>query len=119
MSKGEVRLWTELRGRSLGYKFRRQHIVGPFIVDFACLERALIVEVDGSQHTPDRDLWRQEYLEAAGFRVIRFWSSDVLEYTPQVVEEIKAALDGVDLPGKGVEWGGPLIAREHEQQWPR
>ena len=118
MSKGEVRLWMEIRGRRLGYKFRRQHIIGPFIVDFACLERSLVVEVDGSQHTRRTDLWRQEFLEARGFRVIRFWSRHVLDSTAQVVKEIEAALEGVAPAGKSIELGGELLAREHETHWP-
>ena len=118
MPKGEARLWLELQGRRLGCKFRRQHIVGPFIVDFACLERRLIVEVDGSQHTSEADRPRQEYLEAAGFRVIRFWSRDVLDSTPQVVKEIRCAVEGREPAGTSVELGGELIARENEYPWP-
>lgn len=118
MPKGEARLWMELQRRQLGYKFRRQHIVGLFIVDFACLERRLIVEVDGSQHTVEGDRRRQAYLEEAGFRVIRFWSRDVLDLTPQVVKEIRWALDGEVPTGVGVESGGELIVREHAYPWP-
>jgi len=112
MPKGETKLWIELCGRRLGHRFRRQHIIGPFIVDFVCLDKHLVVEVDGSQHTSERDRSRQEYLEAAGFRVVRFWSHDVLEYTPQVVREIRAALDETESVGDGVEWGDELVARD-------
>jgi adenine-specific DNA-methyltransferase len=83
-----------LRNRRLqGLKFRRQHSVGEFIVDFVCLEKKLVVEVDGGYHdyVPDKDIRRQRYLESQGYRVIRFWNEDVLEDVDAVVRAIAQA----------------------------
>jgi len=75
----EQALWRELRARGLGgHKFRRQWTIGPFIADFCCVERGLIVEADGSQHSPEEDRARTVYLRAQGFRIVRFWNNDVL-----------------------------------------
>lgn len=87
----ESKLWSQLRGRRLdGYKFRRQYPIGPFIVDFACIEAALVVEVDGGQHQQRQqaDLTRSYYLETHGFRVARFWNHHVLQDTDAVLENI-------------------------------
>jgi very-short-patch-repair endonuclease len=67
-------LWAKLRAEQLGVKFRRQHPLGPYIADFACLAPALIVELDGSQHTKDAayDAQRDEFFKARGFVVLRF-----------------------------------------------
>jgi very-short-patch-repair endonuclease len=76
----EDRLWKALRGCRLeGWKWRRQAPVGPFIVDFVCLEAALAVEVDGGIHAerPDRDARREAYLRARGLQVLRFWNAEV------------------------------------------
>ena len=91
----EHRLWFSLRKKQLaGFRFRRQQVIGSFIVDFVCFERMLIVEVDGSQHQQrqsyDKD--RTTFLEKRGFRVIRFWSNEVLAETDRVVEVIYRAL---------------------------
>ena len=88
----ERALWRVLRGRAIaGLKFRRQHPIGRYIVDFVCLERRLIVELDGGQHTAEVDGPRTAYLEAAGYRVVRFWNPDVLRNPEGVVEVIVAA----------------------------
>jgi very-short-patch-repair endonuclease len=74
-------LWRRLRNRELlGWKFRRQHPIGCYIVDFVCIERKLIIELDGSQHAENQtaDSARSEYLEGKGFQVLRFWNNDVL-----------------------------------------
>jgi len=88
-------LWYHLRRRQLaGYRFRRQVPVGSYIVDFACLEAKLIVEVDGSQHQEfgayDRN--RDQYLRRCGLVVLRFWDNDVLTQTQSVLEAISNAL---------------------------
>jgi adenine-specific DNA-methyltransferase len=88
-------MWQLLRRRELkGYKFRRQHPLGPYIVDFVCVDQRLIVELDGGQHAEQAqyDSRRSAELEAAGYRVIRFWDSDVLKQTESVVEQIFVAL---------------------------
>ena len=90
-------LWRRLRLRQIdGHKFRRQHAIGPFIVDFACLERKIIVEVDGGQHgdaqvSYDRD--RTEWLRARGFTVLRFWNNDVMRDVESVLEAIRLDLE--------------------------
>jgi len=89
-------LWRHLRLRQLGgYKFRRQQPLGPYIVDFVCLEQRLCVEVDGGQHAEqaEDDARRTAWLEAKGFRVLRFWNTEVLQETVAVEEMIRAALD--------------------------
>ena len=79
-TKAERALWSQLRDRKLdGHKFRRQQPIGPNTVDFFCLERKLVVEVDGGQHVPEVDERRTAFLDGAGYRVLRFWNAEVLE----------------------------------------
>jgi ATP-dependent helicase HrpA/adenine-specific DNA-methyltransferase len=88
----ESRLWRHLRGKQMeGIRFRRQQPIGPYIVDFFCAEARLIVEVDGGQHAEDSDT-RTRWLEARGYRVIRFWNNDVLSNTEGVLTMILRAL---------------------------
>lgn len=97
ITDAEHRLWSVLRGRRLdGCKFRRQHPIGWFIVDFACVERRLIIEVDGAQHAENpADERRTRWLESQGWRVIRFWNDEVIENLDGVAERIMRALDGI------------------------
>lgn len=91
----EKRLWYHLRDRRLaGHKFRRQHPIGPFIVDFVCLETCLIVDLDGGQHALEieEDRNRTAYLETRGFRVLRFWNNQVLNETEAVLTVILGLL---------------------------
>jgi very-short-patch-repair endonuclease len=90
MTDAERKLWQRLRGELLGVKFRRQHPFESFVLDFVCLERKLVIEVDGSQHLEDvkYDEFRTERLKLAGFTVLRFWNNQVLEETDAVVEKI-------------------------------
>lgn len=75
----EIAFWSRVRNRQLGgYKFRRQVSIGPYIVDFLCVEAGLVVELDGGQHGPDVDAHRTAFLKAKNFHVIRFWNNDVL-----------------------------------------
>jgi lysyl-tRNA synthetase class 2 len=88
----ERRLWSKLRYEQLeGQKFRRQAPVGPYIVDFVCFPMRLIIEADGGQHATDerRDAVRTAWLEAQGFRVLRFWNNEVLSNTEGVLETIR------------------------------
>ena len=91
----ERRLWYRLRGARLdGCKFRRQHPIGPYVADFACIERRLVVELDGGQHIElaRRDAARSEYLRLRGWRVVRFWDNETLDDTDAVVECILESL---------------------------
>ena len=95
LTDAENKLWKHLRYRQIGgNKLRRQHPVGPYIVDFACLEKGLVVEVDGGRHGENvaYDSERSAYLEAKGFRVFRFWNNDVLTQIEVVKEVIMGAL---------------------------
>ena len=80
MTDAERRLWFLLRSRQLaGFKFRRQHPFGPFILDFACIEHRLVIEADGRQHVDNAyDQRRTAWLESRGWKVIRFWNNDIL-----------------------------------------
>jgi very-short-patch-repair endonuclease len=89
-------LWRLLRNRQLaGCKFRRQAPIGRYVVDFVCFENQLIVEVDGGQHQARAraDAKRTKWLTSQGFRVIRFWSNQVLTETSAVQEVVLEALE--------------------------
>lgn len=87
----ERRLWRLLRDRRLeGFKFRRQQSIGPYFADFACIDKRLVVEADGGQHS-DRagyDRARTHYLESCGYRVMGFWNHEVILAEEAVLEEI-------------------------------
>jgi very-short-patch-repair endonuclease len=91
----ERHLWRHLNRRQLqGFKFSRQMPVGPFICDFMCRERRLVVELDGGQHAENRrDERRTAFVEAEGYRVIRFWNNDVLGNVEGVLTIIAEALE--------------------------
>ena len=94
-TKAEQLVWAIVRNRRLdGAKFRRQHSVGPYIVDFACLESWLIIELDGGYHDyiVEEDLERQRYLKEQGFAVLRFWNEDVLQDAEAVARGIQNAM---------------------------
>ena len=94
MTDAERALWQRLRGRQVeGAKFRRQHPFLDYIVDFVCLERQLIMEVDGGQHDESkRDRMRDDRLSSSGFRVLRCWNHEVLQQTDDVVAAVRQAL---------------------------
>jgi len=89
----ERHLWRHLRRRQLdGLRFRRQHPIGAYIVDFACIECRLVVELDGSQHLDSRhDIERDRRIGEHSFRILRFWNHDVLLRTADVLAEILRA----------------------------
>jgi very-short-patch-repair endonuclease len=89
MTDAETRLWAALRDRGIaGWKFRRQVPIQGYVVDFACLPAQLVVELDGGQHEPTRDDARTRVLEAAGYRVVRFWNHEALANTDGVLAAI-------------------------------
>ena len=96
-SDAENLLWAKLKNRQLeGIKFRRQHPVGAFIVDFVSLEEKVVIEVDGSQHmeNSEYDTRRTDWLESEGYRVLRFWDNDVLTNIEGVYWRIMESLAG-------------------------
>ncbi len=95
LTDAEMKLWLSLRDRRLsGFKFVRQEAIESFIVDFVCRNKKLIIEVDGGQHAEsEKDRIRDRSLEAAGYRVLRFWNFDVLQNQDGVLETILSALN--------------------------
>jgi very-short-patch-repair endonuclease len=92
-------LWQKLRGEQLGVKFRRQHPYLDYVLDFVCIDRKLVIEVDGGQHLEsERDRPRDRDLEAAGFKVLRFWNNDVLGQIDAVLEKIISGLTRTPSP---------------------
>ena len=99
MTDAEKCLWAVLRGRRLrGYKFRRQRPVGPYILDFVCIEYRLVIEADGGQHADNaQDDVRTAWLAKAGWRVIRFWKNDILSNSEGVQETILQTLETLNV----------------------
>lgn len=96
-TRAERKLWAELRnGRFFKYKFRRQHGIGPYIVDFLCHQLRLVIEIDGDTHFTEHarvyDLERQRWLENLNLRVVRFTNDDVLDNLDEVLNSLKALL---------------------------
>lgn len=112
-TEAEQRLWSTLRDRRLEkYKFRRQHPIHPYVVDFACTEHGLVIEIDGGQHADSAaDGRRTAWLESKGWRVIRFWNNEVLTDTRGVAEAVVQALEA-NRPSPSQPSGpGPSLSR--------
>ena len=96
-TEAESFLWRQLKGNSLGVKFKRQMIILNFIVDFVCLEKSLVIEVDGGYHFKDKqmewDAYRTEELEKLGFKVLRFRNENITLEIDQVLKTIQENLD--------------------------
>jgi very-short-patch-repair endonuclease len=92
----ETVLWNRIRNRQIdGHKFARQVPIGPYICDFVCREKQIVVEVDGGQHNESvKDAVRDRYLIAEGYRVLRFWNNDVLGNIEGVLLTIQTELGG-------------------------
>ena len=107
----ERMLWARLRRRQLdGHKFRRQAPIGPYTVDFVCLERSLVIELDGSQHADSdvgHDRVRDDYLERRGFQVLRFWNEDISRRLDDVMQMIWLHLQRGRVPVASTTWGAP------------
>ena len=100
-TKAEDVFWFNVRARRLnGFKFRRQHLIGPYIVDFVCLKAKLIVELDGGQHATQRkfDENRDAFLKQQGFRVLRVWNNELLTNRDGVLETVLRELESVETP---------------------
>jgi very-short-patch-repair endonuclease len=95
MTEAERALWNHLKRKQMAaHKFRRQCALGPYIVDFVCLEKMLVLEVDGGQHALQQanDAKRTEWLSNHGYKVLRFWNHQVLQETDAVLEVIRKEL---------------------------
>jgi len=93
----EARLWYHLQNRQLeGFKFRREHRIGRYIVDMVCLDKKLVIEIDGGQHNEplnqEKDEQRTNWLKNEKYDVMRFWDNDVLTNTEGVLETIRQKL---------------------------
>jgi very-short-patch-repair endonuclease len=99
-TQAEQRLWRYLRSRSLaGFKFVRQKPIGPYIVDFVCREKRLVIEVDGGQHADNNnDAVRDRWLAEHRYRVLRFWNNEILENIEGVWDTIFAAASAATPP---------------------
>ena len=96
LTDAEQKLWQKLRNKQIDdHKFRRQFVLGNYIVDFICIDKRLIVEVDGGQHMDnvDYDLQRDEWLKKQNFKVLRFWNNQVLSEIDSVLEVIVKNLE--------------------------
>ena len=97
----EKHLWYFLRARRLNnYKFRRQHLIYPYVVDFACLSQKIIIECDGSQHLEQEeyDEKRHQFLVFKGYKVLHFWNDMILKETSTVLNVIFEALKATSYP---------------------
>jgi len=95
-TEAEAKLWSRLRAhRMAGVQFRRQHAIGNYIVDFCSPRRKLVIELDGSQHLDqaEYDSERTKYLEAKGYRVLRFWNNEVINEIDAVLNVIWTELN--------------------------
>lgn len=99
-SEAEHRLWNMIRGRRVqGAKFVRQYPIGPYVADFVCRERMLVVEADGGQHSESAaDETRTAFLNARGYDVLRFWNNEILENTDGCWQALTAVLLGNPSP---------------------
>ena len=107
----EALLWSKLRARQIsGLKFRRQHPIGHYFADFACIEIGLVIELDGGQHGEDvaakRDHQRSSEMAALGFQTLRFWNNDVLLQIEAVLEKIMQFADILT----------PTLSRQRERE---
>jgi len=95
MTFAEQKLWQALRGRQIeGCRFRRQHPIGPYIADFACLDKSLVIELDGGQHQErmEYDERRTAFLESLGWKVLRFWNNEVMSNLDGVLASVAEVL---------------------------
>lgn len=93
MTDAEILLWSKIKNKQLaGYRFRRQHSIGPYIADFYCPKLKLVIELDGGQHNLEEniayDKERTAYLNALNIKVIRYWNNEVLNNINGVLEDL-------------------------------
>lgn len=111
-TEAENALWQMLRGKSIDYKFRRQHLIDRFIVDFVCFEKGLIIEVDGGYHNTEEqqeaDKQRSSILEGLGYNILRFSNEEVLANTDEVLAKIKSYCEH-QVPSLGGDLGEVVV----------
>ncbi len=122
MTDAEQRLWHHLKNRQLdGFKFRRQHPTGRYVLDFYCDDAKLAIELDGGQHAdPARaahDDERTRWLAREGVRVVRFWNNDVLTNTEGVLELVRSALAEAPSPRPSPAEAGEGRVRVSPREW--
>lgn len=97
MTPQEIVLWSRIRRKQLGHKFRRQHAIGNYVVDFYCPEKKFIIELDGWQHKRLKDkkydIDRTKYLEGIGLTVLRFWNNEINDNLERVIMKINEHLE--------------------------
>ena len=99
LTREEAILWKYLKGGTMGVHFRRQHPIGPYVVDFACLRPKLVVEADGGQHEDSEyDRKRDAYIRSRGFVILRFWNEDVWSHIEWTLEQIAEQLVELGVP---------------------
>ncbi|MGE3283368.1 MAG: endonuclease domain-containing protein [Alphaproteobacteria bacterium] len=115
----ETILWRGLREAMPGIRFRRQHPVGPYIVDFACPTAKLAIELDGGQHAAQQeaDAERTAELRRRGYRVVRFWNNDVHQNLAGVLESIQTIIANYSLSALQGGEGGARAARRGRVRW--
>ena len=111
MTKAEVLLWFELKGKKLGgYKFRRQHSIEIYVVDFYCTKVKLAVEIDGATHVTDeeivKDKLRQSIIEKYGIEFLRFTNDEVFDDRQNVLDKILARVKELDITNTSPPLGG-------------
>jgi very-short-patch-repair endonuclease len=94
MTNAEIILWSRLRSNNLEYLFRRQHPIGPYVADFACIRQRIVIEVDGATHSNPRELEhdrrRNEFMKSGGWRVMRVLNTDIYHHIDAVMSAIFA-----------------------------
>ena len=124
-SRAERICWELLRDRRMaGIKFRRQHPIGPYFADFACISRKLVIEIDGDHHAfqVDADARRTAAMEREGWRVLRFWANHVVANREGVWMEIEQAIAHPltpPLPQGGEESESPVPSSSSSPPWGR
>jgi len=116
LTEAEKVLWNHLRFWQVdGYKFRRQQPLGNYIVDFVCLEKRLIIEIDGGQHAEQSsyDAERDAWLRGQGFSVLRFWNNDVLQNISGVKDAILSKLESTPFLNPSPQGGRKKIVGEN------
>ena len=116
MTGPERLLWWKLRARQfLGLKFRRQHGIGPYIVDFYCAERSLVIEIDGDTHAEpnqiQKDVLRDRYLQSLGLHVVRYRNDDILKNLDGVLYDLEKRVSEKKRPPL------PLLTKEGNDRW--